>query len=262
MRSPVEKMSLSYSLPKRWARQVLNETAKRFGFRLERLEDTANFIDDNSTKSPEILRQFDRIPGMISHRRGLYYYLLAYGCSVPGDIVEIGSWQGRSTAFLAQACEDTDNGVVHAIDTFKGNPGNEQAYRVGEADLSDLESNFRRNMADAGLAHRVVVHAKTSVEAAREVRAHVGVARLICIDAEHTYMAVKADLEQYADLLAPGGLFVFDDYSRSFPGVAQAIREHVTAHSRRYARPFQDSNLLVVQRHWEDARHLSGAFPH
>ncbi len=232
-----------------WAHLLPSSTAKRLGLRLERLENVNGFVDDDSTKTPDILLRFGAVPGMISDRRGLLYYLLAYSCSIPGDIVEIGCWQGRSTLFFAQACEDTNNGVVHAIDTFKGNPGNEKAYRVSAEDLSDLESRFRMNMLDAGLAHRVVVHAKDSAEAAGEVHSQVRQARLICIDGEHTLAAVRLDLENYTDLLAPGGLLVFDDYSPRFDGVVRAIREHLASHQYPYTRAFQDSNLLVVQRH-------------
>jgi cephalosporin hydroxylase len=139
--------------------------------------------------------------------------------------------------------------VVHAIDSFGGNPGNEAAYRVGGADdLSNLEANFLANIARAGLSHRVVLHAKASAAAAEEVRAQVDRARILCIDAEHTYEAVRLELDQYADLLAPGGLLVFDDYSTSFTGVARAVREHLDDHPGRYARPLQDRNLLVVKR--------------
>ena len=73
-------------------------------------------------------------------------------------------------------------------------------------------------------------------------------ARIICIDGEHTYEAVSEELRLYADLLAPRGLLIFDDYSTAFEGVARAINEHIDSHPGRYARPVQDRNLLVVRR--------------
>jgi hypothetical protein len=45
--------------------------------------------------------------------------LLAHATAhLPGDIVEVGSWCGRSTRVLAAAARDT-HGVVHCIDLFR-----------------------------------------------------------------------------------------------------------------------------------------------
>ncbi len=143
MRSPVDKESTVVHGIRRKARRAVLGGAELAGFRLERLEDTSTFIDDESTTTPQLMTDALTVPGMVSMRRGIYYYWLAYA-GIPGDIIELGCWQGRSTLFLARACKDSENGVVHSVDTFGGNPGNKSAYKVGADDLSDLESNFRR----------------------------------------------------------------------------------------------------------------------
>jgi len=49
---------------------------------------------------------------------------------------------------------------------------------------------------------------------------------LIFIDAEHTYEALKADIEAWWPHLKDGGIMAFHDYRTSqFPGVTQAIHE-------------------------------------
>jgi hypothetical protein len=68
------------------------------------------------------------------------------------------------------------------------------------------------------------------------------------IDGEHSYDAVKEELELYAPLLSPGGLLTFDDYSSRYPGVADAIHEHLAAVGDDYVRPVQDDNFLVIRR--------------
>jgi predicted O-methyltransferase YrrM len=246
MREPVET---TYALDKPWKRRVRRlvvGSAAKAGLRVEPLDDSDAFADDDSTKLPEMLARFVEIPGMLTLRRCTYLYLMAYANSVPGDIVEIGSWQGRSTAFLAQACEDTDNGVVHAIDHFAGNPGTSH-YSV-DGQMETLEDNFRRNIERAGLTHRVVLHSNTSAGAAPEVAAAVNGVRLLFIDGEHSYDAVREDLANYADLVSPGGMLVFDDYSRTWEGDVRAVREHVEAHPGRYARGFQYRNTLALRR--------------
>jgi predicted O-methyltransferase YrrM len=242
MRSPVEKAAPLASPWRNRVRSAVLGAVEKRGFRLERLEDTATFIDDDSTRTPELLAELNAIPGMVSLKRGMYYYLLAYA-GPPGNIIELGSWQGRSTSFLARACKDTGNGVVHAVDWFKGNPGTEHLYGGG-----DLRAGFDRNISNAGLDDVVVVHDGDSVELAPEVIDAAGDVRMLVVDAEHTYDAVQRELRAYADVVVSGGLVVFDDYSKRYEGVARAIHEHVDAHPRRYSRMFQDQNLLVMRR--------------
>lgn len=246
MRSPADVHNPLATSLKSKVKKVVVTQLERQGWRMDRLEDTDRFIDDASTKSPELMQGAITIPGMVDMRRGMYYYFLAYA-GIPGDIIEIGCWQGRSTSFLAQACKDSGNGLLHAVDTFGGNPGNERAYRVGADDLSDLEINFLNNMERLGLADQVRVHSGRSEDVAGKVLSEVGDVRMIVIDAEHTYEAVKAELALYADALAVGGLLVFDDYSKRFAGVARAVNEHLEG-TGRYSTPLQDRGLLVVRR--------------
>jgi predicted O-methyltransferase YrrM len=247
MRAPTGSEVPFGSPAKRLARRAVFAVAEKAGLRLEALEDTDEFVADHSSTSVALQHRMDQTPGMITLRRGMYLYWLAYA-TPPGDVIELGSWQGRSTIALAQACADTGNGVVHAVDTFKGNPGNEQSYVVSNPDLSDLERNFRENMRRAGLADRVETYPMRSDEAAPILAEKVGQARMIYIDAEHTYEAVAEELELYAPMVVPGGILCFDDYSQHFEGVARAIGEHLAAHPGRYARPAQDRNFLVVRR--------------
>lgn len=249
MRAAVETSSpFDRSTAKRLIRATIAKTAQRFGYRVEKLPDLGRMMDDGSSTMPDLHAKAVGIPGMINLRRGTSMYYMALGtAAIEDDIIEIGSWQGRSTVFLAQACADAGVGVVHAIDTFKGNPGHEKNYAVGADRLSKLEQNFRANIAAAGLSDRVRVHAKASADAIGDVRTTTAGARLIYIDGEHTYEAVRSDLANYADLLRPGGLLLFDDYSRGFP-VVKAVEEHIAAHPGRYARRVQDDNLLVLRR--------------
>jgi predicted O-methyltransferase YrrM len=174
---------------------------------------------------------------MVPLRRGTFLYLVAYASAVKGDIVEVGSWQGRSTLFLAQACADTNNGVVHAIDTFQGSPSTGNRYPKGRV----LEAGFRENIERAGLAEHVVLHPKRSADARAEIQ---GPLRMLFIDGEHTYEAVRADLA-FVDLLAAGGVVAFDDYNPLFEGVVQAVQEFVA--ERKATRPVQVRNMLVTR---------------
>jgi len=226
------------------ARSLVVGALGRFGLALERAPDLTRLVQDGYASLPELSARLAGLPGMIPVRRAAQLYLLAYAAP-PGDIVEIGVWQGRVTCFLAQACADANNGVVHAIDTFRGNPGAEHGYVIAEQDLSDLERGFRQNIAAAGVNERVVLHPVSSAEAETAVRNQTAALRMLVIDGEHNYESVRSDL-RYADLLVPGGVLVFDDYATHFPGVIAAAQEHIEAGA--YADPVQLESTLVARK--------------
>jgi MMP 1-O-methyltransferase len=198
------------------------------------------FVDDGSTRLGELDDRMGRIPGMLGAGAGRLLYLLAYAAT-NGDVVEIGSWQGQSTAFLAQACEDTNNGVVHAIDTFQGNPGKEHFYTI--AGGGTAEAAFRRNIAAAGLEHRVHVYPMRSREAHNKIDVPL---RMLFIDGEHTYHAVTDDLA-FASLVVPDGIIAFDDYdAERCPGVVQAVQDFLGRGG--WGKPIQAFGMLVCRR--------------
>ncbi|WP_344112230.1 class I SAM-dependent methyltransferase [Nocardioides humi] len=248
-RAPVDNAVPFDSRAKALVRKAVVGFGRRVGMRVENLEDDAQWVPrDPSVFTTDLQRKIVSTPGMISLRRAMYLYMLTYGQGIEGDVVELGSWQGRSTIAFAQACEDADNGVVHAVDWFEGNPGFEGNYGLDKAGAKGLEQGFRENIDKAGLEHRVVLHAKGTDEAAPEIAAQVERLRLMYIDADHTYEAVSRELAQYADMVVPGGLISFDDYGPMFGGVVEAIHEHLAAHPNRYAKPVQDRNFLMVRR--------------
>ena len=219
-------------------RRLVQVSAHRLGYDITRRDDLHPVADD-FTALPALQRALADIPGMVSPQRGAAHYLLTFVQSVTGDVVEVGAWQGRNTCFLAAACRDSGNGIVHAIDHFRGNPGKMTSYRVDATDLSDLRGRFRTHVRAAGLDRWVKLH-DCDVS---NVQLDVPV-RLLFVDGEHTYDATRRDLERFEQLLQPGGLVVFDDYSTRFPGVVEAASEWVT---RAGAAAVQVGNGLVVR---------------
>lgn len=138
------------------------------------------------------------------------YELAAHGPGT-GDIVEIGSFIGNSTIFLAAPGRDR----VHAID-----PHDDASMTQvpGSASTSD---EFLSNLEAYGVRDRVVYHRETSASAAG---AWDGTpVRLLFIDGLHTYEAVMADYRAWAPHLAAHHVVVFDDFL--WPAVERAVRE-------------------------------------
>ncbi len=132
----------------------------------------------------------------------------------PGrDIVEIGSYLGRSTAYLALGAPP--GCTVHAVDPF--NNGSLQLVR---GERMDTSKQFLRNMEEIGVSDRVEAHVGTSVEGAASYRGRpVG---LLFVDGDHSAEAVFADGSSWAPHLAPGCLLAFDDIT--WAGVTDGLR--------------------------------------
>jgi predicted O-methyltransferase YrrM len=199
---------------------------------------------------PEI-PDFDRlaqaaagIPSMLGQQTAFALYTLCYLQELAGDVVEIGSWQGYSTSFLAQAVRDSGNGTLYAIDHFKGNVGKERFYVVGRPDLSDLRQGFEDNLRRVGVRESVRLLDMPNEEAIRHLD---GVrVRLLFIDGDHTREGVEKDIRLFFPLVLTGGLVVFDDFSPNFPGLIEAVEDLVK--TQPLQRAFAYRNTLVLRK--------------
>ena len=93
------------------------------------------------------------VDGWMTEGQGRALFDAAAGCPPGGRIVEIGSFQGRSTIVLALAAA-ADVEVV-AIDPHAGNDRGPQEIDGFEDAASDDHARFTANLAAAGVADRV-----------------------------------------------------------------------------------------------------------
>lgn len=184
------------------------------------------------------------IPSMLSRQTAISLYTLCYLQELKGDVVEIGSWQGYSTSFLAKAVRDSQNGILYAIDHFKGNVGKEHFYVVGRPDLSDLRQGFERNLSTLHLEDSVCLLDMPSEEAIKrlsEVRV-----RFLFIDGDHSKRGVEKDISLFFPLLLPGAIIVFDDFAAHFSGLVEALAHLIQ--KERFERVFTFHNTLILKR--------------
>jgi predicted O-methyltransferase YrrM len=126
-----------------------------------------------------------------------------------GQIVEIGSFRGRSTIILAKAAGEAV--AVTAIDPHGGGDRgpNEISPDAGRGD-ADHET-FHANLGEAGVDERVRHVRRPSGDALGEVRGEVD---LLYIDGAHRYRFAKPDIEHWGARVAPGGsMLIHDAYS-------------------------------------------------
>jgi len=153
---------------------------------------------------------------------------------LPGAIVEIGSWEGRSTSVLANACFPQ---IVIAVDSWQGsvaeNPDHETVRIARERDVFAV---FQHNM-------RVLT--RGNVEAKRMdtldfLKQASDPIKFCHVDAAHDYRSVRESLDCLLPRLVPGGVLFGHDYASAHAGrhdldggVERAVREVLPTHEAR-----------------------------
>ncbi len=152
--------------------------------------------------------------------------------SLPSGAVcaEVGSWHGD---FAEKILAETRPKTLHLVDPWEHR--DEDAYeramfggsaRDGQSEMEAIYQGvlerFRTNIEQG----QVEVHRARSLDAARTFPD--GALDWVYIDGDHTYEAVKADLEAYYRTIRPGGLLAGDDYGDPgwwADGVTRAVDE-------------------------------------
>jgi predicted O-methyltransferase YrrM len=137
--------------------------------------------------------------------------------SVPGRIVELGSWEGRSTLAIA----DATGRPVHAVDHWDG--AATDRYQREQVKTRNIYQTWRSNLTghDHVTPYRMDWLAYTQLE-----RSPVA---LVFIDADHTYPEVCAQIDAFRPLVSPGGIICGDDYPMR--PVARAVRSRLKGHT-------------------------------
>jgi predicted O-methyltransferase YrrM len=156
------------------------------------------------------------------------YSSFAFDAPDNSHVVEVGSWLGKSTVYLATQFKAFGKRVrIDAVDTWDG--GQDQQLQARVVALGGAEAvyqQFRKNVLDAH-AFDITPVRSLSVEAASQYADES--LDLVFLDADHTYESVLADLQAWYPKVKPGGLiaghdFVFD-HPVSKAGVVRAVLE-------------------------------------
>ncbi len=183
----------------------------------------------SSTTFAEAWAAVADVEGWMTEGQGRALFEASAACRPGGRIVEIGSFQGRSTIVLALAAPD--DAEIVAIDPHAGNdrgPGEIDGF---EAEASDDHSRFESNLERAGVRGRVTHVREFSDRAHGRVAGEIDV---LYIDGAHRYGPARADIRDWGAKVADGGAMLIHD-SFSSVGVTLAIlRELVTSGRYQY----------------------------
>lgn len=178
-----------------------------------------------------LVRHADTIPGMCDHQKLLTLSEI-FRLVPPGDVVEIGSWWGKSAFILAHLarryrvgnllCIDpwSDAHLVQndkLVDDLSAEVSAEEAHQVFIANLlpySNGNINFIR-MPSVNGAESYRKNTYIATEAFGETQ-YVGRISVLHIDGNHAQHAVEEDTKAWAGLVTDGGWIVFDDYKWAY----------------------------------------------
>ena len=116
--------------------------------------------------------------------------------------VEVGAWQGRSTAYMASRIKDSGKKIAfYVVDLWESSSG---------YGLENVFSIFETNMFECGVRKYVLPLRESSLQAAASFAD--GTVDFCFIDGDHSYEAVKQDIMAWLPKVRPQGILAGHDY--------------------------------------------------
>jgi predicted O-methyltransferase YrrM len=165
-----------------------------------------------------------------------FYKSILGGLKEDSHIVEVGSWLGMSTVYMAVEIINSQKKIkFDAVDTWKGSEEHNIAEWSKELiDKDDVYNGFIKNIEPVKDYVKVVRH--PSVEASKLYED--GSLDFVFIDAAHDYDNVLADLKAWHPKVKPEGIIAGHDYP------FQKYKERVSITSRMLAGSLMQENLV------------------
>jgi len=162
----------------------------------------------------ELMRLAEAATGFMPAAEGLALFDAAAGYCHRGPVLEIGSYCGKSTIYLAAAASVAGQ-VVITVDHHRGSEEHQPGWEYHDQLLVDPATgrldtlpSLRATLAAAGLEEHVILVVGRSADVARLWGAPLG---LVFIDGGHTEAAATTDYESWAPWVAHGGALAIHD---------------------------------------------------
>lgn len=176
-------------------------------------------MNDIFTKK-SLLTALHTVEGWLSEHEALLLYILAKKIPASGEIVEIGSYKGRSTIALAAGIiESKKKGMVWSVDPHDGiiHIDNGSTHRGTFA-------AFQKNIRNANVENFVHPIVNTSKKAAKEWKKPI---RLLFLDGLHDFEHTREDYRVWSPWVVKGGVIAFHDAFCGEKGVWNVVNEYV-----------------------------------
>lgn len=154
------------------------------------------------------------IRGFLDHSEGVALMQTVHEVAHRGPCLEIGSYCGKSTIYLGQACREK-NTTLFAIDHHRGSEEHQIGEQYHDPQLYNQEtqsmdsfSEFRHNIQLAQLEQTVVPIVAPSAVVARHWRTPLA---LVFIDGGHSQKAVNSDYTDWQKHILENGVLAIHD---------------------------------------------------
>ena len=159
-------------------------------------------------------RLLDTVKGFLDEEEGRCLYEIALEAGRLGPCLEIGSYCGKSTLYLAAACCKT-SGILFSIDHHQGSEEQQRGEEYFDPDLFDPHTGgvdtfkeFKATIQRGGLEDTVVPIVSRSEVAARLWATPLS---LVFIDGGHSMQAACTDYHAWSGHILPGGFLLIHD---------------------------------------------------
>jgi len=168
------------------------------------------------------------VKGLCSLWERVFLYEIPRTIPLKGDILEIGSYGGKSSAAIVAGNESSrTKGIVWLVEPFP----------------QPSKETFLNNFYIQRLNKHIRLVDKTSEEARKLIDTQF---KFIFIDGKHDYEYVKKDILLWQDLLKEGGIIAFHD--RYFEGVSKATKELIINSGKYTSTGSVDSIFYAVKK--------------
>jgi predicted O-methyltransferase YrrM len=180
-----------------------------------------NLPDNFDAFVENLLTEAETIEGFLAPREMRFLTLLAACPTAEGEILEIGSFKGKSTVILAKsAALQSGNGKVNAVDPMTAPSETDPDLRGAASSFADFKKNIERHE----VADKIEFHQNFSFELAKNWNKPL---RLLWIDGDHTYRGTKLDFDGFAPFLTDGAIVAIHDVLHEFDGGIRVFMEDV-----------------------------------
>jgi len=210
-----------------------------------------------------LLRLVDSIPGPCGEPK-MVAVMEAMRHAPAGDVVEIGSWWGRSAALFGWLARHYSIGNLLCVDPWRGDALVQGEAMVDAAsaglDAQEALRIFEINLAPLAQGGLNYIHASSKEAATRYgpgvtvtteafgATTYTGRIAVLHIDGNHAEPEVAADCALWTAHVVPGGWIIFDDYEWAFgDGVRRVADAFVEANAQRTAARFEAGSALFLQ---------------
>lgn len=172
----------------------------------------------NFSVPTEIWEKIEGAAGFLSMKEAGLLFWAARQCPVPGPVIELGSYEGRSTGLFALAGRH-----VYAIDAWSLEVADLSAYGHGAVAADEVFARFQSNLRQMRVEHLVSIN--------RGLTHQIGQTwdeegAILFVDAGHTYEDVSRDLAIWTPYLHRQGFLIMHDVlGDGYLGVTRAASE-------------------------------------